>query len=239
MGYYKADVTVLISNKPIPINCRVPPVGAIVYYTHATKAPICDNEANDQFLQKLDKWLNPNILPNQVESDYKITPSNDSYGEEGNSEEVRLVVVGGFSTDEVRTATLNWAINKGVEVIDLSEENDEEDIRASEKYEENIDQKESKDSENKRVIEALQTVPWNAFETSVLKNREQNVEIEDKRDQTVDHIDGEFENLMSKLSTFKQKSDDLPREERYAYAEKVALSFFSAMGGDEETDSAE
>ena len=124
-------------------------------------------------------------------------------------------------------------------MIDLSEDNDEEDIRASEEYEENIDQKESKDSVNKRVIEALQTVPWNAFETSVLKNREQNVEIEDKKDQNVDLIDGEFENLMSKLSTFKQKSDDLPREERYAYAEKVALSFFSAMGGDEESDSAE
>merc|ERR1711899_259572 len=153
----------------------------------------------------LDKWLNSNILPNQVESDYKITPSNDSYGEEGNSEEVRLVVVEGFSTDEVRTATLNWAINKGVEVIDLSEDNDEEDIRASEEYEENIDQKESKDSVNKRVIEALQTVPWNAFETSVLKNSEQNVEIEDEKDQNVDVIDGEFKNLMSKLSTFKQK----------------------------------
>ena len=124
-------------------------------------------------------------------------------------------------------------------MIDLSENNDEEDIRASEEYEENIDQKESKDSVNKRVIEALQTVPWNAFETSVLKNSEQNVEIEDKKDQNVDLIDGEFENLMSKLSTFKQKSDDLPREERYAYAEKVALSFFSAMGGDEESDSAE
>ena len=123
-------------------------------------------------------------------------------------------------------------------MIDLSEDNDEEDIRASEEYEENIDQKESKDSVNKRVIEALQTVRWNAFETSV-KNSEQNVEIEDKKDQNVDLIDGEFENLMSKLSTFKQKSDDLPREERYAYAEKVALSFFSAMGGDEESDSAE
>ena len=124
-------------------------------------------------------------------------------------------------------------------MIDLSEDNDEEDIRASEEYEDNIDQKESKDSVNKRVIEALQTVPWNTFETSVLKNSEQNVEIEDKKDQNVDLIDGEFENLMSKLSTFKQKSDDLPREERYAYAEKVALSFFSAMGGDEESDSAE
>ena len=111
--YYKADVTVLISKKPIPINCRVPPVGAIVYYTDATKAPICDNEANDQLIQKLDKWLNSNILQNQVESNHKISPSNDSYGEEGNSEEVRLVVVEGFSTDEVRTATLNWAINKG------------------------------------------------------------------------------------------------------------------------------
>ena len=66
-------------------------------------------------------------------------------------------------------------------MIDLSEDNDEEDIRASEEYEENIDQKESKDSVNKRVIEALQTVPWNAFETSVLKNSEQNVEIEDKK----------------------------------------------------------
>ena len=124
-------------------------------------------------------------------------------------------------------------------MIDLSEDNDEEDIRASEEYEENIHQNERKEPVNKRVIEALQTVPWNAFETSVLKNSEQNVEIEDKKDQNVDLIDGEFENLMSKLSTFKQKSDDLPREERYAYAEKVALSFFSAMGGDEESDSAE
>ena len=68
---------------------------------------------------------------------------------------------------------------------------------------------------------------------------DENNSVDGECDKNVDLVDGDFEDLMSKLSTFKEKSDELPREERYAFAEKVALSFFSSMGGDEESDSTE
>lgn len=58
--------------------------------------------------------------------------------------------------------------------------------------------------------------------------------INDESDKNRDSVGGDFEELMSKLSTFKQTSDALPQNERHAFAEQIALNFYSAMGGDEE-----
>ena len=124
----------------------------------------------------------------------------------------------------------------GVEIIDLNDQEDDE-ICTSLNTNENSDPNENKPLMNARVIEALQTVPWTTFERTVEEKSEQDEKVETQVDKSLP--EGDFEDLMSKLSTFKQKSDELPREERYAFAEKIALSFFSAMGGEDESDSAE
>ena len=124
----------------------------------------------------------------------------------------------------------------GVEIIDLNDQEDDE-ICTSLNTNENSDPNENKPLMNARVIEALQTVPWTTFERTVEEKSEQDEKVETQVDKSL--AEGDFEDLMSKLSTFKQKSDELPREERYAFAEKIALSFFSAMGGEDESDSAE
>ena len=124
----------------------------------------------------------------------------------------------------------------GVEIIDLNDQEDDE-ICTSLNTNENSDPNENKPLMNARVIEALQTVPWTTFERTVEEKNEQDEKVETQVNKSLP--EGDFEDLMSKLSTFKQKSDELPREERYAFAEKIALSFFSAMGGEDESDSGE
>ena len=86
---------------------------------------------------------------------------------------------------------------------------------------------------NKRVLEALQTFPWHQLENDV-QNDEKELNQKDETDSNQVSGSGDFEDLMSKLSAFKETSDTLPRNERYAFAEQIALSFYSAMGGEEE-----
>ena len=118
-------------------------------------------------------------------------------------------------------------------------EQDDDEICMSNNSNEDNDNSKDKPPMNRRVIEALQTVPWTAFEKIAEKESERDIKTGSEGDKNLEQVGGDFEDLMSKLSTFKQKSDELPREERYAYAEKIALSFFSAMGGDDESDSTE
>ena len=125
----------------------------------------------------------------------------------------------------------------GVEIIDLNDHEEDDEICTSLNSNESSEFNENKPLTNARVIEALQTVPWTTFERSVEEKSEQDEKVDTEVDNSL--AEGDFEDLMSKLSTFKQKSDELPREERYAFAEKIALSFFSAMGGEDESDSAE
>ena len=85
------------------------------------------------------------------------------------------------------------------------------------------------------MLEALQTFPWNSLQNSIQDDSvAQNADQPGESDKQQDTVGGDFEELMSKLSTFKQTSDALPRNERYAFAEQIALSFYSTMGGDEE-----
>ena len=119
----------------------------------------------------------------------------------------------------------------------MNDEEEDDEICTSLNSNESSEPNENKPLLNARVIEALQTVPWTTFDRSVEEKSEQDEKVEPQVDKSL--AEGDFEDLMSKLSTFKQKSDELPREERYAFAEKIALSFFSAMGGEDESDSAE
>ena len=86
----------------------------------------------------------------------------------------------------------------------------------------------------KRVLEALQTFPWNSLKSSAKESEVKQDNLDDEADKNRDSVGGDFEELMSKLSSFKQTSDALPQNERYAFAEQIALSFYSAMGGEEE-----
>lgn len=43
-----------------------------------------------------------------------------------------------------------------------------------------------------------------------------------------------FESLFSELASMKEKSSSLPSAERRAYAEKVAMAFYAALGGSDD-----
>lgn len=43
-----------------------------------------------------------------------------------------------------------------------------------------------------------------------------------------------FEAMFDRMKDMKDKAANLPDQDRKAYAEKVAISFWRAMGGDEE-----
>ena len=114
------------------------------------------------------------------------------------------------------------------------EDEDEREIYSSHDTEFDESTRRTAGVKNSRVLEALQTCPWNSLTNSTKENEgEKDIE-DDVDDKNREATGGEFEELMSKLSTFKQTSDNLPQTERYAFAEQIALSFYSAMGGDEE-----
>ena len=46
----------------------------------------------------------------------------------------------------------------------------------------------------------------------------------------------DFEKLFANLVNFKDTASGLPDEERRKFAEKVALSFYSALGDDDDSD---
>ena len=119
----------------------------------------------------------------------------------------------------------------GIEVID-SDEEDENDAISTLKAPE-IKKEDISGLRNKRLLEALQTFPWNSVKKDV-QSDEKSQDIDEGSGKNPDSVEGDFEELLSKLSTFKQASDELPQNERYAFAEQIALSFYSAMGGEEE-----
>ena len=129
----------------------------------------------------------------------------------------------------------------GVEIVDLSEKDEDDDIDSEEQNHEECSGNTNTmgtivvASQQKRVLEALQTYPWHEMTTydEVQEKEQPPNECTDSGSVVVAAGGGEFEELMSKLSTFKLAADNLPRDERYAFAEQIALNFYSAMGGDD------
>ena len=105
-----------------------------------------------------------------------------------------------------------WSIKHGVEIIDLSEDPEQDDVEQV-----------FAANGQKRVIEALQTVLWTQWCT-----------VQDPEASEKDVED--FETLFANLVHFKETAAGLPDEERRKFAEKVALSFYSALGDDDESD---
>ena len=110
--YYNADVNVYVSHCTIPEKFRVPPIGAIVYYTDSIEVPTCESEKRP-FIKKLDDWLSshrkPKVYKDTDDEQNDTNPCNDVL----DSDEVRLVVVESFSSNDTKSTTLNWAVNKG------------------------------------------------------------------------------------------------------------------------------
>lgn len=111
--YYSADVNVFVSNSPITETFRVPPIGAIIFYIDVIAAPNCHAEITEHFIEKLNKWIRSD--KQQIKSSSSIIENKGSsvLDEEPDSDEVRLVIAESFPSDEIKSAALNWAVNKG------------------------------------------------------------------------------------------------------------------------------
>ena len=110
--YYNADVNVYVSHCTIPEKFRVPPIGAIVYYTDSIEVPTCESEKG-HFIKKLDDWLTSHKKPKVYKDTDDEQNDDNSCNDVLDSDEVRLVVVESFSCNDTKSATLNWAVNKG------------------------------------------------------------------------------------------------------------------------------
>eukprot|EP00096_Caligus_rogercresseyi_P008427 TRINITY_DN2719_c0_g1_i1.p1 TRINITY_DN2719_c0_g1~~TRINITY_DN2719_c0_g1_i1.p1 ORF type:complete len:221 (-),score=91.55 TRINITY_DN2719_c0_g1_i1:72-734(-) len=122
--------------------------------------------------------------------------------------EVRLIVVDGVPEDFLSRAFMSAIPSAGWELVDLSEEEEEEDEGLCGK------------SGLGRVAEALQTVAWESYSKDGENGKEEDLE--------------SFEKLFAQLASFKSTANSLSDDERKKYTENVIKSFWRAMGGDEE-----
>ncbi len=161
----------------------------------------------------------------------EVTSKEEKYSGEGSDEdseediscpvEVQLIVVESFQLEDTKTKVLQWTLKRGIEIIDLSEDEELQD-------EQNVNVFAS--SGQKRVLEALQTVMWPQLcppEEPGQDENEMNQEMED------------FEALFANLASFKEAAASLPDAERKKFAEKVAMSFYSALGEGEDSSEEE
>ena len=138
--------------------------------------------------------------------------------------EVQLIIVDHFDTEDTKTAVNKWSIQNNVELIDYSEDENEETSS------ENVAIFAS--SAQKRVVESLQTVMWPQLCDSNSNDEEE----EDKGQSPKERDLEDFESLFANLVHFKETASGLPDQDRRKFAEKVAMSFFNALG-DEGEDS--
>ena len=119
--YYEADINVHVSNHPVSDNCRVPPIGAIVYYTDKIPLLPGKSEENDDvnFISSLDRWLNSYIKKrfNTLKSDSAENQNADVHDlaetDSLDAEDVRLIIVESFLSNDTKSNVLNWALDKG------------------------------------------------------------------------------------------------------------------------------
>ena len=113
--YYEADISVCVSNELNPDNTRVPPVGAIIYYTDNFGESNCNTETKNQFIGSLERWSKSHTT-RTVESESTEIHSNYSevlVEDDHDSDDVRLIVAENFASEDIKSATLTWALNKG------------------------------------------------------------------------------------------------------------------------------
>jgi len=193
--YYscKVDVHILTGQLESSLCSEISNIGAAIW---------CTTQAKKEDIELLTKWKKEFNLDHV---------------------DVQLIVVDNFESDETRSLINQWAIKEGVEIIDFSE--DEEDENSSENREDQVHIFAS-DSQ-KRIVEALQTVMW----TELIEN----IGEADSGATTEKDVE-DFEKLFANLVNFKDTASGLPDEERRKFAEKVAMSFYSALGDDDDSD---
>ena len=171
-----------------------------------------DQLKSDKVIERLDQWQKDLKTYLKVK-DLSEEHSSKEVEEEGINVEVQLLVVEKFDSEETKSAVTEWSINRGIELIDFSEDDEEQEDA------ENVTVFAS--NGRKRIIEALQTVMWP--EICDTKTDENN-DMPSERD--VEN----FESLFAKLVNFKETAAGLPDEQRKKFAEQVAMSFYNALG---------
>ena len=208
--YYSCDVNIQVhqqsNNASSQENLKI---GATLWYS--------DNLKSDKVIERLDQWQKELKAYLKVkESSEENSSSKEVEEEEIINVEVQLLVVEKFDSDETKSAVTEWSIDHGIELIDFSEDDDDEQIDA-----ENVTVFAS--NGRKRIIEALQTVMWPEIcDTKTDGNNDDSMPTEKDVES--------FESLFAKLVNFKETAAGLPDEERKMFAEQVAMSFYNALG---------
>ena len=208
--YYSCDVNIQVhqqsNNASSQENLKI---GATLWYS--------DNLKSDKVIERLDQWQKELKAYLKVKESSEEHSSSKEVKEEGIiNVEVQLLVVEKFDSDETKSAVTEWSIDHGIELIDFSEDDDDEQIDA-----ENVTVFAS--NGRKRIIEALQTVMWPEIcDTKTDGNNDDSMPTEKDVES--------FESLFAKLVNFKETAAGLPDEERKKFAEQVAMSFYNALG---------
>ena len=198
--YYSCDVNLLIHQSNASNNDKLK-IGASIWYV--------DCLTSENITERLKQWQN------ELKSYLNTTESGSEEDQE--NVEVQLIVAEKFDSEETKSTVTEWSIDHGVEIIDLSE--DDEDSAAEEVTV-------FASNGRKRILEALQTVMWPEM---------CDTKTDDNNEVTEKDVES-FESLFAKLVNFKETAAGLPDEERKKFAEKVALSFYSAIGDQSDDD---
>lgn len=203
--YYSCDVNIQVhqqsDNASSQENLKI---GASLWYS--------DQLNSDKVIERLDQWQKDLKTYLKVK-DLSEEHSSKEVEEDGINVEVQLLVVEKFDSDETKTAVTEWSINRGIELIDFSEDDEEQEDA------ENVTVFAS--NGRKRIIEALQTVMWPEIcDTKTDENNDMPSEKDVEN----------FESLFAKLVNFKETAAGLPDEQRKKFAEQVAMSFYNALG---------
>jgi len=217
--YYSAQVNLDIETNFSNIGESGKQATAVVYFG----GKIQKDNSGETLIDSLERWHKA-ILPQGIQD------SRDD-------ERVKLVVFEDMSGDgdsgteyEACSDRLKeWAIDKGVELVDLSEEGGEDGDGGLFQ------------TGNSRVVDALTAYagwppppPPDSSSSASAGNGDHGGDTNGGGGEDIDEADDPtFETLFSQLAQFRDSADALPNEQRRAMAEDLALKFYAAIGGGE------
>nr|AQS22593.1 alpha- and gamma-adaptin-binding protein p34-like protein [Pseudodiaptomus poplesia] len=132
-----------------------------------------------------------------------------------------------------RTAILDWCLTHHFELVECDETPEEEEEEDQHTDSDIPAERVGRD----RIAEALESHTWSNMVVSqqAAPSTTTRVPLPDNGDKPpgTDTLEAEcdsFESLFAQLASIKQRSANLPDDERRSYAEKMALAFYAAMG---------
>jgi len=140
-----------------------------------------------------------------------------------------------------RTEILDWCLSNQFELVECDENITDEDGTESDL--EQFDEKAGRE----RILQALRAHTWSNLElieeTEDINEGEDNKHGEENIPSSVTRSEEEnrtedptFEELFSQIVKMKDTANNLPDEDRKAYAEKVALAFYKSIGLESDED---